>query len=293
MRARKLPRDGARGFPRHLSAGRAATGFVDLDALAAAIDERTCLVSVMAAHNEIGVMQPLAEIGALCRARGVLFHTDAAQAVGKIPLDVEAMRHRSAVDLGPQDLRAQGHRRALCPAPAAGADRAADRWRRAGAGLALGHPADAALRRAGRGGGARRGRDGRGGGAAARAAAAPPRRHPARGCRTSVLNGDAERRLPGNLNLSFPGVPAPELMAACPGLALSTGSACTAAEIEPSYVLRALGPGRCAGRAPRCASASAASPPRRRSISPSRRWRRRCGIVARGDRVTSAAAGAT
>ena len=57
----------------------------------------------------------------------------------------------------------------------------------------------------------------------------------------AVLNGDPERRLPGNLNLSFPGVPAPDLMAACPGLALSTGSACTAAEIEPSYVLRALG----------------------------------------------------
>ncbi len=57
----------------------------------------------------------------------------------------------------------------------------------------------------------------------------------------AVLNGDPERRLPGNLNLSFPSVPAPDLMAACPGLALSTGSACTAAEIEPSYVLRALG----------------------------------------------------
>jgi cysteine desulfurase len=55
------------------------------------------------------------------------------------------------------------------------------------------------------------------------------------------LNGDAEQRLPGNLNLSFPGVPAPALMAACPGLALSTGSACTAAEIEPSFVLRAMG----------------------------------------------------
>jgi cysteine desulfurase len=55
------------------------------------------------------------------------------------------------------------------------------------------------------------------------------------------LNGDAERRLSGNLNLSFPGVPAPALIEACPGLALSTGSACTAAEIEPSFVLRALG----------------------------------------------------
>src|SRR6202022_1427600 len=67
-------------------------GLVALDRLAAAITDRTLLVSVMAAHNEIGVIQPLAEIGALCRTRGVLFHTDAAQAFGKISLDVEAMR---------------------------------------------------------------------------------------------------------------------------------------------------------------------------------------------------------
>src|SRR5207247_5370288 len=67
-------------------------GLVALNRLAEAITERTLLVSVMGAHNEIGVIQPLAEIGALCRARGVLLHTDAAQAFGKIPLDVEAMR---------------------------------------------------------------------------------------------------------------------------------------------------------------------------------------------------------
>src|SRR6478672_7801565 len=67
-------------------------GLVSPDRLAAAIDERTLLVSIMAAHNEIGVVQPLAEIGALCRSRGILFHTDAAQAFGKIPLDVEAMK---------------------------------------------------------------------------------------------------------------------------------------------------------------------------------------------------------
>ncbi len=68
-----------------------AQGLVDLDALGAAIDERTAIVSVMAANNEIGVLQPIAEIGALCRARGVLFHSDAAQAVGKVPVDVDAM----------------------------------------------------------------------------------------------------------------------------------------------------------------------------------------------------------
>ncbi|HEX7967361.1 MAG TPA: aminotransferase class V-fold PLP-dependent enzyme, partial [Stellaceae bacterium] len=68
-----------------------AQGIVDMVALAAAIDERTAVVSVMAANNEIGVLQPVAEIGALCRERGVLFHSDAAQAVGKVPVDVEAM----------------------------------------------------------------------------------------------------------------------------------------------------------------------------------------------------------
>jgi len=68
-----------------------ASGLVSLDALAAALTEQTLLVSVMAAHNEIGVIQPLAEIGALCRAKGALFHSDAAQAFGKIALDVEEM----------------------------------------------------------------------------------------------------------------------------------------------------------------------------------------------------------
>src|SRR5262249_45472877 len=68
-----------------------ADGIAALEDIAAAIGERTMLVSVLAAHNEIGVIQPLAEIGTLCRSRGVLFHTDAAQAAGKIPLDGDAM----------------------------------------------------------------------------------------------------------------------------------------------------------------------------------------------------------
>ena len=67
-------------------------GLVDLAVLEAAITPKTALVSIMAANNEIGVIQPLAEIGALCRSKGVYFHTDAAQAVGKIPIDVEAMK---------------------------------------------------------------------------------------------------------------------------------------------------------------------------------------------------------
>ena len=93
MRARKLPpRSEREGFDGRLRCRSSRTVSCRSTASPTRSTERTLLVSVMAAHNEIGVIQPLAEIGALCRSRGVLFHTDAAQAFGKIPLDVEAMR---------------------------------------------------------------------------------------------------------------------------------------------------------------------------------------------------------
>jgi cysteine desulfurase len=217
-----------------------AKGLVDLADLSAAVDERTAIVSVMAANNEIGVLQPLAEIGALCRSRGVLFHSDAAQAVGKVPVDVEAMR----IDLlsisghkiyGPKGVGALYVRRRprarLEPLFDGGGQ---ERTLRSGT---LPTPLCIGL------------------GAAARLAREEMAEEAARlvalrwrflsGLKARLpelqLNGDAERRLPGNLNLSFPGVPALALMEACPSLALSTGSACTATEIEPSYVLRALG----------------------------------------------------
>jgi cysteine desulfurase len=217
-----------------------AKGFVDLADLCAAIDERTAIVSVMAANNEIGVLQPLAEIGALCRSRGVLFHSDAAQAVGKVPVDVEAMQ----IDLlsisghkiyGPKGVGALYVRRRprarLEPLFDGGGQ---ERTLRSGT---LPTPLCVGL------------------GVAARLAREEMAAEAARllalrwrflsGLKARLpelqLNGDAERRLPGNLNLSFPGVPALALMEACPSLALSTGSACTATEIEPSYVLRALG----------------------------------------------------
>ncbi|HJT05292.1 MAG TPA: aminotransferase class V-fold PLP-dependent enzyme [Stellaceae bacterium] len=217
-----------------------AQGLIDMDALRAAIDERTAVVSVMAANNEIGVLQPVAEIGALCRDKGVLFHTDAAQAVGKVPVDVDAMH----IDL----LSISGHK--IYGPKGIGA-------------LYVRRRPRARLAPLFDGGGQERGvRSGTlptplcvGLGTAARIAAAEMaveaerllglRRRFLAGIRARLpevrLNGDAERRLPGNLNLSFPGVPALALMEACPGLALSTGSACTAAEVEPSYVLRALG----------------------------------------------------
>ena len=215
-------------------------GLVDLGALEAVLDERTAVVSVMAAHNEIGVLQPIGEIGALCRARGILFHTDAAQAFGKIPLDVDGM----AIDLlsisghkvyGPKGVGALYVRRRprarLAPLLDGGGQ---ERGLRSGSlptPLIVGLGEAAAI--------------------AAEEMTAEAKRLLAlrdrflAGVRAGVpsvrLNGDLARRLPANLNLTFPGVGALELIEACPGLAFSTGSACTAAEVEPSYALRALG----------------------------------------------------
>jgi cysteine desulfurase len=215
-------------------------GLISLDRLTATLDERTLLLSVLAAHNEIGVLQPLAEIGSLCRAKGVLFHTDAAQAAGKIPVDVERMQ----IDLmsisghklyGPKGIgvlyvrrrprvrllplidgggQERGLRSGTLPTPlCVGLGRAAA--------IAADEMGDEVARM-------RRLRD--------RLYQGLARRVPGLG-----LNGDAERRLPGNLNVSFPGIVAPALIEACPSIAISTGSACTSARVEPSYVLHALG----------------------------------------------------
>jgi cysteine desulfurase len=215
-------------------------GLVALDVLAAAIDERTLLVSVMAAHNEIGVIQPLAEIGALCRSRGVLFHTDAAQAFGKIPLDVEAMK----IDLmsisghkiyGPKGIGALYIRRRprvrLEPLVDGGGQ---ERGLRSGT---LPTPLCVGLGRAAAIAGDEMAAE------TVRLRQLRDRLHRSLARRVPGLrlNGDAERRLPGSLNLGFPGLLAPELIEACPSIAISTGSACTSAAVEPSYVLRALG----------------------------------------------------
>ena len=217
-----------------------AQGIVDMAALAAAIDERTAVVSVMAANNEIGVLQPIDEIGTLCRGRGALFHSDAAQAVGKVPVDVEAMK----IDL----LSISGHK--LYGPKGIGALYVRRRPRARIAPLFDGGGQERGLRSGtlptplcvGLGAAARIVRDEM---ATEAERLLGLRRRFLAGIRAKLpevrLNGDGERRLPGNLNLSFPGAPAPALMEACPGLALSTGSACSAAEIEPSYVLRALG----------------------------------------------------
>jgi len=215
-------------------------GLVDLARLEAALDERSLLVSVMAAHNEIGVLQPMAEIGKLCRARAILFHTDAAQAVGKIPIDV----NQWGVDL----MSISGHK--IYGPKGIGALYVRRRPRARIAPLFDGGGQERGLRSGtlptplcvGLGEAAKIAQDGL---AEEAARLLSLRNRFLAGIRArlpdAVVNGDLERRLPGNLNFSFAGVPAPDLMAACPGLALSSGSACTAASIEPSYVLRALG----------------------------------------------------
>ena len=235
---RRLEREGTRVT--RLAVG--ADGLIDLAELEAAVTEETALVTIMAVNNEIGVIQPLAEIGALCRARGALFHSDAAQAVGKIPLDVAAMK----IDLlsisghkvyGPMGVGALYVRRRprvrLEPLFDGGGQ---ERGLRSGTlplPLCVGLGATCAIAKAEMAEESERlGRLQR-------------RLHEGITARLSgvQVNGDPERRIPGNLNLSFAGVDGEALIAAMPGIAVSTGSACTSASVEPSYVLRALGIG--------------------------------------------------
>lgn len=215
-------------------------GIIDLNALRAAITDKTLLVSVMAVNNEIGVIQPLAEIGKLCRENGVFFHTDAAQAFGKIPLDVEAMN----IDLmsisahkiyGPKGIGALYVRRRprvrLDPLINGGGQ---ERGMRSGTlspalCVGLGEAARIAKEEMGR-----------------------DLEHVRRlsekflkavldGVPHVFLNGDREQRYPGNMNISFAYIEGESMIMAIKDLAVSSGSACTSASLEPSYVLRALG----------------------------------------------------
>ncbi len=217
-----------------------SSGLVDLAALDAAITDDTALVSVMGVNNEIGVIQPLAEIGARCRARGVLFHTDCAQAAGKIALDVEAMD----IDLmslsshklyGPKGIGALYVRRRprvrLDPLFSGGGQERGLRSGTLPAFLCVGFGAACAIAETDVD-------DERN-----RLAALAERliRHLLSLPGVS-LNGDPDRRWPGNLNVAFSGIDAEALLdSVADDLAASTGSACSSAAVEPSYVLRALG----------------------------------------------------
>lgn len=218
-----------------------ASGVVDPDDVAAAIREDTLCVSVMHANNEIGTVSPIAEIGALCREAGVFFHTDAAQSVGKIPFDVDAMN----VDLasisahklyGPKGVGALFARRrdprVVLAAQMHGGGH--ERDRRSGTlpvplivGFARALEIAAEEREA----------------EAARLAGLRDQLCAVitGGLEGVTVNGSMEHRLPGNLNLSFEGVDGEALLLALRDIALSSGSACASATQEPSHVLRAIG----------------------------------------------------
>ncbi|MCA2977032.1 MAG: IscS subfamily cysteine desulfurase [Myxococcaceae bacterium] len=215
-------------------------GLIDLDALRAAITDKTVLVSVMLANNEIGVVQPVAEIGAICREKGVLFHTDAVQGVGKIPFDVETAK-ADLVSItahkmyGPKGVGALYVRRKPRVRIAALIDGGGhERGMRSGtlnvAGI-VGFGAAAEIARA------ELGAEGQ------RISGLRDRLWAGLSKNLDLLtvNGSLEHRLPGNLNVSFAYVEGEAVMMAIKDVAVSSGSACTSASLEPSYVLRALG----------------------------------------------------
>src|SRR5581483_10078451 len=218
-------------------------GLVDLEELKRAIDDKTILVTIMAANNEIGVLQPVAEIGKLCRERGVLFHTDGVQAIGKVPVDV----NKDNIDLmsitahklyGPKGVGAlyvrRKNPRVQITAQMDGGGH--ERGMRSGT---LNVPGIVGL---------------------GEACAIAQREMPEESKRLRYLrdrlkskleagldevylNGSWEHRLPHSLNLSFAYVEGESLLMGINDVAVSSGSACTSATLEPSYVLKALGVG--------------------------------------------------
>jgi cysteine desulfurase len=218
-------------------------GLIDLDDLKRAIDDKTILVTIMAANNEIGVLQPVAEIGKLCRERGVIFHTDAVQAIGKVPVDVnqqniDVMSITGHKLYGPKGVGAlyvrRKNPRVQLSALIDGGGH--ERGMRSGT---LNVPAIVGL---------------------GKACAIAREELPQESCRLAGLrnrlrdrimnrldetyiNGSVEHRLPGNLNISFAYVEGESLLMGINDIAVSSGSACTSATLEPSYVLKALGAG--------------------------------------------------
>ena len=218
-------------------------GLVDLEDLKRAFTDKTILVTIMYANNEIGVLQPVEEIGKLCRERGVLFHSDATQAVGKVPVDVNkqnidimsisAHKMYGPKGVGALYVRRKNPRVQLAAIIDGGGH---ERGMRSGT---LNVPGIVGL------------------GKAAEIAGSDM---PQESCRLAGLrnrlkdkllngldevyvNGSMEHRLPGNLNVSFLYVEGESLLMGINDVAVSSGSACTSATLEPSYVLKALGLG--------------------------------------------------
>ncbi len=213
-------------------------GLVDPDDVRAALTGGTILVSIMTAHNEIGVIQPIAEIGRLCRERAVIFHTDAVQAAGKIPMDVEA-QHVDLMSItahkmyGPKGVGAL-YVRDGTPLISVLDGGGHERGLRSGT---LNVPGIVGLGKA----------------CEICSGEMPGESERLRSLRNRLrdgifsrvdevyINGSMEQRLSHNLNLSFAHVESDSLLMSLPDIALSSGSACNSANPEPSYVLKALG----------------------------------------------------
>ncbi len=218
-------------------------GLIDLNQLADSMSDNTILVSIMTANNEIGVIQPIEQIGKMCKERDILFHTDATQAAGKIPLDVEAM----GIDLlslsghkiyGPKGVgalyvrRRKPRVRLTCQMDGGGHERGMRSGTLNVSGIVgLGKACDIAREEMNE-----------------EVAQLTSLRDRLKDRIFSELddvyiNGSMEHRLPGNLNISFAYVEGESLLMGIHDVAVSSGSACTSASLEPSYVLRALGVG--------------------------------------------------
>ena len=218
-----------------------ADGLIEMDDLERGIDDQTLLVSIMFANNEIGVIQPIEEIGKLCRERGVLFHTDAVQAVGKVPVDVNAMN----IDLlslsahkiyGPKGVGALYVRR-LNPRVQLAAQIDGGGHERGMRSGTLNVPGIVGLGKACEIARLEMAEE------AAKLIALRDRLQEKleAGLDLIHVNGTMKHHLPGNLNVSFLHVEGESLLMGLQDIAVSSGSACTSATIEPSYVLRALG----------------------------------------------------
>lgn len=215
-------------------------GLISAKAVLDAIKPNTALVSVMWVNNEIGVVQPIREIARGCERVGVAFHTDAAQALGKVAIDVT----RDGIDLasfsahktyGPKGIGAlyckKALQAALHPLIAGGGQEHGIRGGTLPVPLAVGFGEAVAL--------------------AASERVRETKRLAALSARflelvtdalpDVLVHGSLKHRIPGNLNLGFPGIESESLLAMCPGVAVSTGSACNSASPEPSHVLRAIG----------------------------------------------------
>ena len=220
-----------------------ADGLIDIEDLKRAMDDKTILVSIMFANNEIGVIQPIEEIGKLCHERGVIFHTDAVQSVGKIPVDVQAMN----IDVlslsghkiyGPKGVGAlyvrRRNPRVQINAQIDGGGH--ERGMRSGT---LNVPGIVGLGKACELSGQEMAEE------SARLTALRDRlKNKLESSLDYVhINGTMEHHLPGNLNMSFVYVEGESLLMGINDIAVSSGSACTSATLEPSYVLKALGLG--------------------------------------------------